>query len=298
MTGLVLLNKPQGFTSFDAVARLRRLLGERKIGHTGTLDPMATGVLPLLVGNATPLCELLPNTSKAYRATLRFGLTTDTLDITGTVLTRCHSAVTAGQVEALLPRFTGDLQQLPPMYSAVSVNGVRLYRLARQGKTVARTPRPVTVYELALCEADEAAQRFTLFVRCSKGTYVRSLVSDMGEALGCGAVLTDLCRTEACGFSIAECRTLEQLEACPPAERLLPVERAVAAYPAVRVTDPQARRFLNGGALELRRLPLTNSAAGLWRVYAPNGLLLGLGEATPGQSLAVRCLLARPESQD
>ena len=152
MNGMVLINKPQDFTSFDVVAVMRKILGTKKIGHTGTLDPMATGVLPLMVGKATRLCDRLPNENKAYKATVQLGLTTDTLDITGTVLSQTQSQITRNQVEALLPRFTGEQMQVPPMYSALSVNGVRLYDLARQGKTVERKARPIFIEQLTLLD--------------------------------------------------------------------------------------------------------------------------------------------------
>ncbi len=292
MTGLVLIDKPAGFTSFDVVAVMRRVLGTRKIGHTGTLDPMATGVLPLLVGKATRLCDCMPVTDKAYRAVVRFGVTTDTLDATGTVLTQTESHVTPAQVQALLPRFTGPQMQVPPMVSAVSVGGVRLYDLARQGKTVARPARPVTVHALRYIDGDEAAQEYTLEIVCSKGTYVRSLADDMGRALGCGAMLQTLRRTEACGFTLADCLPLEQAKTMPAEQLLRPVESALTPYPAVTVTAAQAARFGNGGRLDLDRLTLPAGAASIVRVYDPAGCLLGLGriDAQAGV-LCIQCFL-------
>lgn len=292
MNGLVLIDKPAGFTSFDVVAVMRRVLGMRKIGHTGTLDPMATGVLPLLVGKATRLCDLMPNSDKTYRATLRLGITTDTLDRTGRVLTTRDCAVTPETFRALLPAFTGEQMQLPPMYSAVSVNGVRLYDLARRGETVERTPRPVTVHQLTYLDGDFATQTYSIEVTCSKGTYIRSLIDDMGKALGCGAILTELCRTRACGFSLSDCISPEAAKQLPPRQLLLPVEKAVEGYPAVTVTAAQGKRFQNGGPLDLTRLPLSKTAKGIFRVYQPDRTLLGLGRAEPdaGQ-LKIQCLL-------
>ena len=291
MNGLVLINKPAGFTSFDVVAVMRRALGTRKIGHTGTLDPMATGVLPLLVGKATRLCDIMPIGDKAYRATLQLGVTTDTLDSTGKILTQQESHVTEQEFKAILPRFTGEQMQFPPMYSAVSVNGVRLYDLARQGKTVERTPRPINVYSLDYVSGNEDTQTFTVEVACSKGTYIRSLIDDMGKELGCGAMMTALCRTAACGFDLAQCIDLEQAKEMSPEELVLPIETAVAGYPSVAVTAPQATRFQNGGPLDLGRLPLSNHADGIFRVYGPEQSLVGLGYIDhETNALKIKCL--------
>ena len=290
MNGMVLINKPQDFTSFDVVAVMRKILGTKKIGHTGTLDPMATGVLPLMVGKATRLCDRLPNENKAYKATVQLGLTTDTLDITGTVLSQTQSQITRNQVEALLPRFTGEQMQVPPMYSAVSVNGVRLYNLARQGKTVERKARPIFIEQLTLLDFCEKTQTFTITVSCSKGTYIRSLIDDMGKALGVGATLTALCRTHACGFSLEDCITLEEAKERSPQQLLQPVDKALQGYKAVTVTAAQAARFQNGGALDVERLPLSNNATGMFRVYNPENTLLGLGQMQDGQ-LKIQCHL-------
>jgi len=291
MNGLVLINKPEDFTSFDVVAVMRRVLGTRKIGHTGTLDPMATGVLPLLVGKATRLCDLMPISDKTYRATLQLGVTTDTLDRTGQVLTRTESHITAEEFQAVLPKFTGQQMQLPPMYSAVSVGGVRLYDLARQGKTVERTPRPITIHSITYIEGNPQTQTFTILVSCSKGTYIRSLIDDIGRELGCGGILTALCRTEACGFSLSRCVDLETAKAMSPQALLLPIEKAVQGYPRLTVTAPQAARFANGGPLDLDRLPLGRSAQGIFCVYHPDGDLVGLGSVDPQtHTLKIQCL--------
>lgn len=290
MNGMVLINKPKGFTSFDVVAVMRKILGTKKIGHTGTLDPMATGVLPLMVGKATRLCDRLPNENKAYKATVQLGITTDTLDITGKVLTRVKSQVTRRQVESLLPRFMGEQMQVPPMYSAVSINGVRLYDLARQGKTVERKARPIFIEQLILLDFCEETQTFQIEVTCSKGTYIRSLIDDMGAILGVGATLTDLCRTKACGFSLDDCISLEEAKKHTPEELLQPVDRALEGYASVTVTAPQASRFQNGGALDVERLPLSNNATGVFRVYDPNKALLGLGQIQNRQ-LKIECHL-------
>ncbi len=290
MNGMVLINKPKDFTSFDVVAVMRKVLGTKKIGHTGTLDPMATGVLPLMVGKATRLCDRLPDENKAYKATVQLGITTDTLDITGTVLTQRESQVTREQLENLLPSFTGNQMQVPPMYSAISVNGVRLYDLARQGKTVERQARPIFIEHITLLGFCEEKQTFEIDVACSKGTYIRSLIDDMGKALVVGATLTDLCRTKACGFSLEECISLEKAKELPPQQLLQPVDKALQGYKSVTVTAAQATRFQNGGALDVERLPLSNNTTGMFRVYHPNNTLLGLGQVQDGQ-LKIQCHL-------
>lgn len=294
MTGVILLDKHEGITSFWAAAQLRRITGEKKIGHTGTLDPMASGVLPVLLGGATKFMELLPSHDKAYRAAFRLGTVTDTLDITGTVLRESPVHASAQDVEAALSAFRGKILQVPPMYSAVSKDGVRLYTLARQGIEIEREAREVEIYSLSTVHADEAAHTYTIDVRCSAGTYIRSLVSDLGEALGCGAVLTALRRTAANGFSVAQAHTLEALKNCTQENlqsHVYPVDKVLAPYPAVTVTDKQAVRFCNGGELAADRVRALG-ADGLYRVYAPGGKFLGLGNLDRAKAqLSVRRLL-------
>ena len=291
MTGVILLDKHEGVTSFGAAARLRRLCGEKKIGHTGTLDPMASGLLPVLLGGATKFAELLPSRDKAYRAAFLLGAETDTLDITGTVVRQRYVDVGEADVRRALDAFRGTISQLPPMYSAVSQNGVRLYALARQGIEVQRQARTVEIYRLDLVQANAQKGEYIIDVYCSAGTYIRSLVSDLGEALGCGAVLTALRRTAANGFAVEDAHTLDALCACTPeqiAAFVLPIDRVLSGYPAVTVTEKQAVRFDNGGALDLARVRGV-SGAGLYRVYDPAGRFLGLGEVRPEQNeLAVR----------
>lgn len=294
MTGVILLDKHEDITSFWAAAQLRRVTGEKKIGHTGTLDPMASGVLPILLGGATKFMELLPSHDKAYRATFRLGTVTDTLDITGTVLAQNPVHASAQDVENALSAFRGKIMQTPPMYSAVSKDGVRLYALARQGIEVERAAREIEVFALDILHADEEHGEYTAEIRCSAGTYVRSLVSDLGEALGCGAVLTALRRTAANGFSVEDAHTLDELRACTPEQLqsyVYPVDKVLSLYPAVTVTDKQAVRFCNGGALAADRVRSLR-ADGLYRVYAPDGRFLGLGNADSEKAeLSVRRLL-------
>ena len=294
MTGIVLLDKPEGITSFLATAQLRRVFGEKKIGHTGTLDPMASGLLPVLLGGATKFADLLPSHDKAYRATFLLGAETDTLDITGRVVRQRYVAANAADVEAALASFRGRITQTPPMYSAVSQNGVRLYALARQGIEVERKTREVEIYRLEMTDADEVKGAYTIDVYCSGGTYIRSLVSDLGSALGCGAVLTALRRTEANGLSVEHAHTPDELRACSPQTLcacVLPVDAVLADYPAVTVTQKQRVRFCNGGALDLARVRGAD-AEGLYRVYDPQGVFLGLGRRNADQNeLAVKRLL-------
>lgn len=289
MTGILLIDKPEGMTSFVAAARVRRMTGVKKTGHTGTLDPMATGVLPVLLGGATRFCELLPSHDKAYIASLRLGTVTDTLDITGEVLETREVNASRADFESALQSFSGTIEQVPPMYSAISQNGVRLYKLARQGIEVERESRTVNISSISLVGCDEKNGEYTISVECSAGTYIRSLVADIGEKLGCGAVMTALRRTSANGFDIKDAVTIEQLEAAANEDRLgeilLPVDKALGGYGSVTVTEAQAKRFLNGGELFLERLKIKGE--GIFRVYSPKGDFLGLGE-TEDEYLKVR----------
>ena len=281
MTGFVVLDKPAGMTSFVAAAKCRRLFGAKKAGHTGTLDPMATGVLVVALGGAARFIELLPSHDKAYRAAFRLGQTTDTLDVTGTVLSQTEVRCGKADVEAALARFRGDILQVPPMYSALQKDGVRLYTLARQGIDVPREARPVTIAALELIAADKETNTYTIDVRCSAGTYIRALIGDLGAALGCGAVMTALRRTAANGQTIDVCHTFETIEALETQDErrrlLIPVER-ILGYDGVTVTEAQATRFQNGGELALDRLRGVDRD-GLYCVFAPDGRFLGVGEA-------------------
>lgn len=284
MNGVIVIDKPQGFTSFDVIAVVRKATQQRKTGHTGTLDPNATGVLPVLLGTATKAQDLIVNHDKEYIADFRLGMTTDTLDIWGQVKSEQESRITREQIEAALPQFRGAIQQIPPMFSAVQKNGQRLYDLARKGIEVEREPRSVTVYSLELTAFDEAAQCGTLTLRCSKGTYVRTLIDDLGALLGAGAVMTALRRTFACGYTLADCVTLEELKAlCESGEiteKLRPTESLFTGYEALTVSDAQAKRFKNGGALDMSRTALRGRelpGKTVFRVKEKAGAFLGLG---------------------
>ena len=291
MTGIILLDKPKDITSFGAVARVRRICGEKKCGHTGTLDPMATGVLTVMLGGATRFIELLPSHNKAYRASFRLGTTTDTLDITGKVLETREVNATAEQVKEKIKDFIGDISQLPPMYSAVSVDGQRLYDLARKGIEVERKPRQVTVFSIDVLREDEEKGEYEIQVECSSGTYIRTLISDLGEGLGCGAVMTDLRRTKANGFGIENALSLEQLEEAVKngsiSDLLIPVDRALEEYPVIKVSEAQAKRFRNGGELSLERLKYPRTL-GYFRVYDPDGNFIGIGEIGQKDCLEIK----------
>lgn len=286
MTGFICIDKPQNMTSFTAANRARAILGYKKAGHTGTLDPMATGVLPIALSGATRFIELLPTAEKGYTARVRLGVTTDTLDMTGSVLKECPVTATPAQIEETALSFLGESLQTPPMYSALQKDGVRLYELARRGETVERVPREIHISALSVSDFSE--NEFTLSVTCSAGTYIRSLADDIGKKLGCGAALCALRRTAANGFTLDDCislGTLEEMRDAGTAEsRILPVDRCLSAYPAITVTAPQAVRFQNGGGLFLNRIG--NPSAGLYRIYAPDKRFLGLGEVADAPDTA------------
>lgn len=295
MTGIILLDKPNNMTSFSAVNRVRRLLSVKKAGHTGTLDPMATGVLPIALSNCTRFIDLLPVHDKGYVATARLGVTTDTLDSTGTVLSESKVKVTREQLESVLEKYTGEIEQIPPMYSAISKDGKRLYELARQGIEIEREARKITIYSLLLGSFD--GDCFSISVECSAGTYIRSLIDDIGKDLGCGAIMTDLRRTSANGFSINNCVTLEELERAAndgTADKYItPIEKCFDTYSEIVVTEGQAKRFSNGGELSRDRLK-DNISDGIYRVYSPDRLFLGLGEIEKdGEVLKVRRVYVR-----
>lgn len=285
MTGFIILDKPENITSFSAVARVRRITGEKKTGHTGTLDPMATGVLPVMLGGATRFSELIPSHDKGYRAIIRLGITTDTLDITGKVLSTCEVSATATDFEKVLKSFEGEINQLPPMFSALSKDGVRLYELARKGLEIERETRQVTVYSADLLTVDEENHEFEIDVKCSAGTYIRSLAADIGTVLGCGAVLTALRRTLANGFTLDDSVTLGQLEKAAAEGKvpdfLLSVDTVLGCYPDIRVTAAQSVRFKNGGSLDLARIE-PQASFGFFRVYSDTNEFLGVGEICAG----------------
>ncbi len=285
LNGILCLNKDSEMTSFLCCAVVRRLLGVKKVGHAGTLDPNATGVLPLLIGRATKALDLLPTQDKRYTATLRFGATSNTLDIWGAVEETGAPIPTLAAIEAALPAFRGKIMQIPPMTSALKKDGVRLYELARRGVEIAREARPITVYSLDLLAYNEQTGELTIDCHCSKGTYIRTICDDLGCALGCGAVMTALCRTAAAGYTLDNAITLGEARARAEngtlAAQLMSVESAFKPYPPITVTAPQATRFRNGGALALDRIK--SAVVGICRVYTPDGVFIGLGTPIDGE---------------
>lgn len=278
--GILPVDKPAGWTSFDVLAKLRGVLGTRKLGHSGTLDPMATGVLAVFIGKATAAADRQLDHDKTYEATLRLGVRTDTGDITGTVLEQAPVTVGERELRAVLPRFTGELMQLPPMYSAVKINGQPLYKAARRGQTVERTPRPITVYSIDWL-GSPAPNEYTLRVACSKGTYIRVLAEDIGAALGVPAALSALRRTRAGVFGIEQCHTLpEILEAAGTGwvgEWVLPTDTAFSPLPALTADDFVKKHLFNG--CPTSRYP---AADGRYRVYDRDGIFLGLAAVEGG----------------
>ncbi len=278
MTGFVFLDKSEGVTSFIAAKKLGRIFKTKKVGHTGTLDPMATGVMVIAMEHATRFIELISDHDKAYRARFILGRTTDTLDITGKVLSEREVNVSRDEVEKAVLSFKGNILQLPPMYSAIKKDGVRLYELARQGIEIEREERQVNISSISLVCIDE--NEYEIEVHCSKGTYIRSLISDIGDKLGTGAVMTSLRRIKANGVAIENCYTLEQLEKMKQEGRLseavMPVDSFIV-YPEIKVSSAQSKRFANGGALDTGRFG-GKKDPGFYNVYSPEGKFLGIGE--------------------
>jgi len=281
-SGIVIIDKPQDWTSMDVCAKLRGIFKERRIGHGGTLDPMATGVLPVFVGSATKAVEFAESGDKEYIAGLRLGVVTNTQDITGEILEEYPVTIGREKLEAVLPRFSGAIEQIPPMYSAVKINGKKLYELARKGQEVVRRPRPVTIHALEILEKTSETE-FLLRVRCSKGTYVRTLCHDIGQALGCGGCMSSLRRTMAAGFSIQNAVTLEQVQTLKDA-LLLPVDSLFADYPCLILPSLKVERLVRNG----NPVAIPNLTPGeLYRVYSKDRVFLCLSRYQNGQ---LRCV--------
>ena len=286
--GIIVIDKPQGWTSMDVCAKLRGMFHEKRVGHAGTLDPMATGVLPVFIGRATRAVEFAADSDKEYIAGLKLGVVTNTQDTTGEVLEEREAFVTRSSLEAVLSRFTGDIEQIPPMYSAIKINGKKLYELARKGKEVERQPRPVTIHALELLGWPDAGEDLQLRVRCSKGTYVRTLCHDIGQALGYGGCMSSLQRVKAAGFTLADSVTLEAVQEAVDrgeGEALLrPVDSCFAQYPALTLKTAGAeKKMRNGAALAARDIP-----DGEYRVYGMDKTFLSLGRVAGGTLTTVK----------
>ena len=281
MNGIVIVDKPQGWTSQDVTARLRRVYATRRIGHGGTLDPMATGVLPVFVGRATRGVEFFEHAEKTYETVLLLGRTTDTQDVTGAILAEKPVHLSPADIEEVLPRFRGDILQVPPMYSALKVNGKKLYELARKGQEVERQPRPITVFELTNLGFD--GTRLSLRVKCSKGTYIRTLCQDIGEALGCGGCMEALRRVRAGEYGIEDAVPLEELlESETPERYLRGLDTMFAHCPAVTLTPNQEKRCRNGNPFSS---PLPQ---GTYRAYSQSGEFLMLAKVEDGVMTTIK----------
>ena len=281
--GIIVIDKPAGWTSMDVCAKIRGVLHERRVGHAGTLDPMATGVLPVFVGRATRAVEFAAEGGKEYVAGLRLGLVTNTQDTSGTVLEERPVAVDRSALEAALAPFRGDILQIPPMYSAIKRDGKKLYELARKGQEVEREPRPVTIYALDVVEQTGPAD-YLLRVKCSKGTYVRTLCHDIGQALGCGGCMYSLRRTEAAGFSLDQAVTLDALlSAEDPQSLLLPVDAYFAGRPILILKAGPEKKVRNGTAVSVPQ-----AADGQYRVYGESGAFLALGQVSGGRLTTIK----------
>lgn len=278
MNGILLVDKPSDYTSHDVVAKLRGILHERRIGHSGTLDPMATGLLVVFVGRATRAVEFAESHEKEYIAGLRTGIITDTQDITGSVLSICDKPVTEAELSAALPAFLGEQQQLPPMYSAIKIGGQKLCDLARKGMEVERKPRTIRIREIELL--GQEGGDFHLRVVCSKGTYIRTLADDIGKMLGTGAALSSLRRTRAGVFSVSDAHSLSEIQAASDrgeAETLFrPVDTLFSDLPAVQLMEAQQKKCLVGASFPFE------TPDGEYRVYGPDGVFLMCGRAENG----------------
>lgn len=282
MNGIVIIDKPAGWTSHDVIGKLRGVFQEKRIGHGGTLDPMATGVLPVFIGRATravPFCE---NAEKEYIACLRTGIVTDTQDITGNILETTDSCVTSGDLVDIIPDFLGEQAQLPPMYSAIKIGGKKLYELARRGVEIERTSRTITISELEFLGKE--GEDFVIRIVCSKGTYIRTLCHDMGQKLGCGACMSSLRRTRAGRFSLNDAKTLEEVVSSSSPERfLLQTDSLFADYPAVSISQKHMKKCLNG-----TDFAFSSEISGLCRVYGEDGEFLMLGRLCNGTMKTVK----------
>lgn len=284
MNGVIVIKKEKEFTSFDVVAVVRRTLHTKKVGHCGTLDPNATGVLPVLIGNATKAQDIIPNHDKSYIADFKLGYSSDTLDVWGEVKKCDDTSVTEEELKAVSENFVGDIMQTPPMYSAIQKDGVRLYELARKGIEIEREARLITVYSLEILSFDSEKQEGKLAVSCSKGTYIRQLIVDIAEKLGVSAIMTDLVRTSACGFELESAITLDELKVLADNNEVekytKSLESLFVTYDELKVSDKQSHRFKNGNPLDITRTALRDikpTDGTIYRVKSMNGDFLALG---------------------
>lgn len=286
LSGIIAVYKPKGWTSFDVVAKLRGILHIKRLGHGGTLDPMAEGVLPVFAGKATKACDIIPDRKKEYSAGFKLGISTDTQDITGRILTESSAEVTSENLNAAAEEFVGDIMQIPPMYSAVKVNGKKLYELAREGKVVEREPRPIRVNSIEITEYNESKREGEMYVRCEKGTYIRTIIHDIGEKLGTGGVMTTLTRTYSGGCGLSDCHTLEEIQTLVNEGKvrdiIIPADKAFAEYEEVRLSKRITELYKNGVKLRPEQTGKTPDGR-LYRVYGAENEFLGIGRFVNGE---------------
>jgi len=290
MNGIIIIDKPADWTSHDVIAKLRGVLKQKRIGHGGTLDPMATGVLPVFAGRATRAAEFCENAEKEYLAELQLGIVTDTQDITGSILQKNDVSITAEDLKAILPRFTGAVKQIPPMYSAIKKDGKKLYELARKGVEIPREPREINIskLELTTCQRDGSLDSFMLRIVCSKGTYIRTLCHDIGEALGCGGTLSALRRIRAGVFTIDKAHTLDNVISTTLTvsvnDIIIPTDSIFSDYPQITLSDSETRKAKNGAVCAVQG----GISDGKYRVYAPDGEFLLFGEAVSNKVKTIK----------
>lgn len=281
LNGIFIINKPKDFTSFDVIAKLRGMLHMKRLGHAGTLDPMATGVLPVFAGKATKACDILPNDEKSYEAGFKLGIKTDTQDITGSVVFEENSNVKLDEIYEKVRLFLGETEQIPPMYSAVSVGGKRLYELAREEKEIERRPRKIRVDKIELLNFDENSQTGSLKIYCSKGTYIRTIIHDLGEALKTGGVLTSLVRISSSGYNISQSHTLDEIQTLVDnsgniEDIMLSIDSAFKEYEKILLNEKHTRLYKNGVRLRSEQVGVPPDER-FYRVYGYNKEFLGLG---------------------
>lgn len=284
MNGIILIDKPQDWTSHDVVAKLRGILHDRRIGHSGTLDPLATGLLVVFVGRATRAVEFAEADSKEYIAGLRLGLSTDTQDISGNVIAECSDLPDEGAVRRAVNSFIGDIEQIPPMYSAIKIGGKKLYELARKGQSVERAPRKITVSSIEIIGREGGD--YLLKIACSKGTYVRTLCNDIGASLGCGACMSSLRRVRAGAFSIEDAHSIDEVKNAANDGRvvdiILPVDTLFSALPELKVPESTANRLKTGNIIKI------SAADGDYRVYSDSGEFLLVGKVENGKLKTIK----------
>ena len=293
LNGIICVNKPQEFTSFDVIAIMRKAAGTRKIGHGGTLDPMATGVLPVFIGRAAKSTDLNPILDKRYKAGFKLGLTTDTEDIWGETLSESEKKVELSELSAAVKSMSGDIMQSPPMYSAVKVGGKKLYQLARQGIEIEREARAVTVHSIELLSYDEQSRTGELDIHCSKGTYIRTIISDIGKKLGVGAVMSSLCRTMSGGFSLDDCIGIDEIRNSTAEDLrkiIIPTERIYSCYDELVLDKKQRKLFMNGVILDMNRMKISYPEATVLRIKDEEGVFLGLGVVDNENGIRVKLL--------